>query len=101
MEKYHLTNAMNFLREKKTELHLQELQTLPFAISFYKVFFSMRIRQFEGHKSLMPCRNPLKQFAHAVFFKLSCSIKNNNVFHEERFQLGFVTLSSKVYHEYK
>ena len=53
------------------------------------VFFSMRIRQFEGHKSLMPCRNPLKQFAHSVFFKLSCSIKNNNVFHEEKVSTGF------------
>ena len=90
MEEYHLANAMNFLREKKTELHLQELQTLPFAISFYKVFFfSMRIRQFEGHKSLMPCRNPLKQFAHSVFFKLSCSTKNNNAFHEEKVSTGF------------
>ena len=90
MEEYHLANAMNFLREKKTELHLQETPNPAICHKLLQgVFFSMRIRQFEGHKSLMPCRNPLKQFAHSVFFKLSCSIKNNNVFHEEKVSTGF------------
>ena len=65
------------------------------------VFFSMRIRRFEGHKSLMPYRNPLKQFAHSVFLNFLVQLKITMYFMRKRFQLGFVTLSSKVYHEYK
>ena len=89
-------------RKEKPELHLQELQTLPFAIGFYKVFFFLwGLDGLKVTNHSCPVGIHWNNLPIQFFFNFLVQLKITMYFMRKRFQLGFVTLSSKVYHEYK